>query len=477
MKLELVVLAKGLDVERVVLLPNLPSRPQQKQRFQNAQLTTATQATRIAPPAAPVAQDTVQTKATLSPTKSLPAKQGTSATRNPSATAATPQRHHLPYRRAQGPLLGLGKVWSMEAFVRIELDPATKRPRLEAEEIELTLTDGVRVLSDDKQPVLDTGVARLTTHRLCWVNLSYTAAWSLSHARVASLEAHMSGLLGMRKTQIKVTTVAQQVLRVEFDVGRDNVLQQWHSALTKREWEKKLVVKEEFSASGAGISGLLRKVEQRSASEAKALNEAFSDLDALGKAADELVRLAKRLQKAARTGAEGSEAGAVLADLGIVPAVTRESCGSLFHEELARSLCQFLLSPAAKAALLRGGMASLTDVYCAYNRARGTALISPEDLLGAALMMEQLDLPLRLKDFESGVRVLELRGEENSAKERIAALFSKEQSGIAVHEVAERLGISMAVALEQLLLAEERRLLCRDETVRGLAFFRNVWCK
>lgn len=53
----------------------------------------------------------------------------------------------------------------------------------------------------------------------------------------------------------------------------------------------------------------------------------------------------------------------------IVAPITKESAGSLFHEELARSICGWLAGPAGRA-LCPDGLVTLPDVYCAYNRAR-----------------------------------------------------------------------------------------------------------
>ncbi len=127
---------------------------------------------------------------------------------------------------------------------------------------------------------------------------------------------------------------------------------------------------------------------------------------------------------------------------------------------------------------------------------RGTDLISPEDLLRAAMLMGPLALPMRLRDFASGVRVLEsvTRSDERSVK-AVAALVAhaateqqqqQQQSddsnsagrartssggGLDASSVAERLGIALALALEQLLLAEDAGLVCRDDSVEGLFFF------
>lgn len=48
-------------------------------------------------------------------------------------------------------------------------------------------------------------------------------------------------------------------------------------------------------------------------------------------------------------------------------AVQRDSTGSSYHQELARELADFLVPILER----QGGMKSLADVYCLFNRARG----------------------------------------------------------------------------------------------------------
>merc|ERR1719427_1978482 len=49
---------------------------------------------------------------------------------------------------------------------------------------------------------------------------------------------------------------------------------------------------------------------------------------------------------------------------------------------------------------------TLTDAYVRVNRARGLALVSPEDLLQACKMLKELNLPLTVETFDTGVIVL-----------------------------------------------------------------------
>lgn len=50
---------------------------------------------------------------------------------------------------------------------------------------------------------------------------------------------------------------------------------------------------------------------------------------------------------------------------------------------------------------------TLADVYCLFNRARGTELISPDDLLQAASLFTKWNASMHLRQFSSGVSVIE----------------------------------------------------------------------
>ena len=50
-----------------------------------------------------------------------------------------------------------------------------------------------------------------------------------------------------------------------------------------------------------------------------------------------------------------------------------------------------------------GGVVGLIDLYCMYNRARGTDLVSPDDLLIACKKMNQNSARFMIKSYPSGV--------------------------------------------------------------------------
>lgn len=76
--------------------------------------------------------------------------------------------------------------------------------------------------------------------------------------------------------------------------------------------------------------------------------------------------------------------------------------GSKYHDALAREICSFIAPTIQKA----GGVMSLHDVYCRYNRARTNQLVSPDDLKRAAKRMAPLGLSITAHKFDSGVYVL-----------------------------------------------------------------------
>lgn len=82
--------------------------------------------------------------------------------------------------------------------------------------------------------------------------------------------------------------------------------------------------------------------------------------------------------------------------------VTKDTTGKLFHRELSREIERFLDKVLTKF----GGVIGLVDLYCMYNRARGTDLISPEDLAIACQLLNNDSDRYMLKVYKSGVRTI-----------------------------------------------------------------------
>ena len=133
----------------------------------------------------------------------------------------------------------------------------------------------------------------------------------------------------------------------------------------------------------------------------------------------------------------------------------------------------------------------MVDLWAAFNRARGgVELVSPMDFLKAAKLWEKLKLPLRLRTFKSGVMVVQSRDRTDDATIKALLTWLRERHdvppdkevpwdwqhfgrGITAQDVAERFGWSLGVAEEELDMAEERGVLCRDDGVEGMRYWEN----
>ncbi|KAL7496592.1 hypothetical protein ACHAWT_009268 [Skeletonema menzelii] len=182
---------------------------------------------------------------------------------------------------------------------------------------------------------------------------------------------------------------------------------------------------------------------------------------------------------------------AMLENMGMASALSEKQSGSMYHKQLARQIVDFLRhnDKLNKA----GGMMTLTDVYCLFNRARGTNMISPDDLLKALNLMKVLGLGMSRRSFKSGVLVIqddafddEVMAKKlanlasSSMKQKSESLgagasFTDDVGGITVIDVSRTLKIPALLANEQLQSAEHMGWLCRDITIEGIRYFPNLF--
>ncbi|KAF5829645.1 EAP30/Vps36 family-domain-containing protein [Dunaliella salina] len=172
------------------------------------------------------------------------------------------------------------------------------------------------------------------------------------------------------------------------------------------------------SLGAIGIGGIVRREQQKSSQAGRSLSAAFQDLSALMTMAEEMVALANKFRAVSNTSDVGSnddvldsDTQADLIAMGIASPVTKETAGARYHVELCRQLADFLHEPLSRV----GGLMPLTDVYCLFNRARGTELVSPDDLLAAAQLFQQVGLPLRLRTFPSGFTAIQSAAHSDDA--------------------------------------------------------------
>lgn len=237
-----------------------------------------------------------------------------------------------------------------------------------------------------------------------------------------------------------------------------------------------------------GVSGILRKEQEMWESTDRSLHEAFQDLNALMSKAKEMVVLAEKMRLKLLSGSNSQtnatndeELGSKeemqdwLLSVGIISPVTKESAGALYHQQLSRQLADFVKVPLERA----GGIINLIDIYCLFNRARGTELISPDDLLQACSLWEKFDVPVVLRKFDSGVMVIQTKShsdEEVFAKIKMLVMKPDTlRAGISASDAARTLGVAPTMAKEHLLSAESKGLLCRDVSPDGFRFYINLF--
>lgn len=302
-------------------------------------------------------------------------------------------------------------------------------------------------------------------------------------------------------------------VKISFRGGGDKILyERLKGAITQRKWllqgappmpNSNLLAmdnasggtgepREQARKKTVGIAGLeQRGLEMRKNNEL-VIGTAFEDLEALMASAKEIVALAESFSRGG-----GSEANALLAEsasqLGLV--TTKDIAGSsnesLYLSELSRNLAEFLTDDSRAILRKADGIISLVDLWAIFNRARGgVELVSPMDFEKAARLWEELKLPVRLRTFKSGVMVVQ--GKDRTDETTIKALLGwmhdlheipPEQEvpwdwqefgrGVTSLDAAERFGWSLGVAEEELEMAEERGVLCREEGIEGLKFWEN----
>ena len=248
-----------------------------------------------------------------------------------------------------------------------------------------------------------------------------------------------------------------------------------------------------------GIAGLERRGQEQRKNNEVVIGSAFEALEALMASAKEIVALAESF---AKTSADGSsDASALLLEsataLGMVTTkgMLGSSSGSesLYLSELSRNLAEYLTDDARGILKKEGGIMSVVDLWAVFNRARGGVdLISPVDFAKATRLWEKLNLPVRLRQFKNGLLVVQ--SHDRTDDKTIAQLLAWFQElheipplpdddvkwnwqafgcGVTAQDVARRFGWSVGVASEELEMAEERGVLCREEGVEGLRFWEN----
>ena len=379
---------------------------------------------------------------------------------------------------------------------------------------------------------------QLTTHRIVFIDEREVIGGSIPLAFVQTANAKGGPSFRSPKASYKIelSTLAWGELIIVFRGGesssytqsckdRDDALNVIDRTLKRKAWtdKERRAMKEALRPSTAiaarkvGVDAIMTKNELRHRENANLAEAAFgsnttsksgvskkkndsnvADIDAFLGEASELIKIIEKYaatierDRSAATDSNNDNVApdtaklvGMLENMGMTSALSEKQSGTMYHKQLARQLVDFLrhkdkLSQA-------GGMMALTDVYCLFNRARGTNMISPEDLLKAIDVMKELKLGLSKRTFASGVAVIQDDAfDDETMSKRLADLASesiKSQrmnsieslGGITAMDASRSLKISALLANEHLLSAEQMGWICRDVTIEGIRFFPNLF--
>lgn len=312
--------------------------------------------------------------------------------------------------------------------------------------------------------------------------------------------------------------------------ARDSIVETCRTALSRKAWERATKFQEAQQATRlvtrrkVGVDHILttRKLQHQRASQV-AQTALSGDAEALLQEASALLQVIQKytalLQKEAQqaqssvdkdndkddeTEQQADKLSTMLQDMGMTSGLTKDhfvvtSSGGgamrrgrrrgsrkttaqdaehAYYEWLARQVVDFLLprlstSTSSSSSVPKnknnntGGIMSLTDVYCLFNRARGTNLISPQDLRTACELLPDLHLGITTKTFRSGIIVLQLEASQTRLDDLLKLC------PITALEASHTLQVSPLLALEQLQDAEQDGHLCRDVTLETTRFYPN----
>jgi ESCRT-II complex subunit VPS36 len=340
-------------------------------------------------------------------------------------------------------------------------------------------------------------ICTLTTHRLVFQTASSEAKFlHLSNLHQAEKTGGATFRSWNASYKLLLNTYALGELILVFrgsspQKDRDDLLGLLEKALQRRAWEAAARAEERQKTSQAvtvskrkvGVDAIMAKSALRHKEAARIADEALSgDAEQLLQEAAELVTVIQKyvatLQKSSGDD-QDDEAKQILAsmlsDMGITSALTKHDIHMRgankdeYHILIARQLADFLVPKLEKT----GGILTLTDVFCLFNRARGTNLISPEDLVQALKLTRELNLLIQLREFPSGITVVQLDSWDDEKMATKLVDLCNIHRCVTSLDTSRALHTSPLLAQEHLLSAERAGYLCRDTTLETTRFYPN----
>ena len=314
----------------------------------------------------------------------------------------------------------------------------------------------------------------LTTHRLVFTSKNNTNQKRFLHLSNIHAAESVSTSVFSQHCKIQLSTYSIGELILVFP-KKETILPELLKSLERRAWESASRLQQAKAATSVskrrvGVDAILASQQRKHERAAKLTDDAFTgDAETLLREATELVAI---IQKYAATlnqkHTTDNTMADMLSDMGMTSALPASDKSTLYYETLARQLADFLQHR------LQNGIMTLTDVYCLYNRARGSNLISPQDLLRAVEQMDKIpSLQLKLRVFPSGLKVVQSHEYDEDEVGRKLQDLATTHVCLTALDVSRLLKMTTMLANEALLAAERQGFLCRDVTLETIRFYKN----
>eukprot|EP00922_Rhytidocystis_sp_ex-Travisia-forbesii_P043225 GHVS01064540.1.p1 GENE.GHVS01064540.1~~GHVS01064540.1.p1 ORF type:complete len:458 (+),score=29.01 GHVS01064540.1:79-1452(+) len=405
--------------------------------------------------------------------------------------------------------------------------------------------------------------SRARTFIVSWLSSRISASTCGGKKVVLHPKQHPSGprtpavslVFSQAASFIEPTSATQQLVDL-FHVSLERVLSHptssTESSCPERQTDAPL------PAAAGGVSRIIRRHDESVLASDQQIEESLADVESLRECGQKMTALARQIQHRRRPlvsgggGEEGDKTiSALLAAYGLIDTAPLSTAsradffGDSYYVQLAKDLDVFLqkllgeTSPVtawsvnagkplggrdidsdslALRSCSRHGMILLHDLYCLFNRVRGTELVGPSDLMRAIGILTAVDgeCPADVEaKFVSNTYVLRyfmggramaiqlvdsntkdastdssiLRDIENAIQHKLDKMGScanhpsadqcnlpaDYRTGVSVVDVACFLGTSISLAGMQLEVAEKRGTVCRDEHMQGVFFYKNFF--
>eukprot|EP00397_Hematodinium_sp_SG-2012_P031963 GEMP01033987.1.p1 GENE.GEMP01033987.1~~GEMP01033987.1.p1 ORF type:complete len:340 (+),score=73.40 GEMP01033987.1:158-1177(+) len=297
---------------------------------------------------------------------------------------------------------------------------------------------------------IDVTRGRVTTHRVLFLHGTQWGCCKLIDFNAARF---VGGWMKSKKVVLETSTGQEVSVRVDKIEDAMRVITE---ALLKKAWQHGSY---EPKALVGGMDRVLHMRKKKLADDKEGSSGALTDLDALKKNAQAMVALTKRV--AAKDSGEENDMQKLLNDYGLKDAKDLRSTS--LEEELTKVTLHLVNN---------SNMMLIEDLYCVFNRLRGTNLVSPHDFMSSLTEVGK-GRDLRVHPIH-GALCVQRRGVDEEKMSKDLAERCKIHP-LSAAQVSKERQISLRLAQVQLLDAEERGHVCRDDSIEGLVFYHNFF--